>query len=116
MAKIQKFLYNKGKRKEELEDNSMRTLLKIVAFPFMIIFRLIFLLGIALVKVSAYISSPILTILGIFSILCVIEKNWSNLIIFAALAVLILVLTFGSTWLLCFFDDASDWLSDFIHS
>ena len=94
----------------------MRTILKIVAFPFMIAFKLIFLLGVALVKLSAYASGPVLTFLAICCVLCVIEANWLNLAIFAAVAGIILALSFGSLWFLCRFDDIGDRLSDFIHS
>lgn len=94
----------------------MRMILKIAAVPVMVLCKLIFWIGITLVKLSAYLSGPALTVLAVFSVLCVIDRNWSNLIIFVALAVMILILTFGAAWILVHFDDAGDALSDFIHS
>ncbi len=89
----------------------MRVLLKVAAWPLLLVLRIVAVLLHILTHVSAYVLSPlILFVLGCL-IYSLAQTNWLNVGLLSLIEVMILAAMFGAAWIGFVIEDACDWLA-----
>ena len=88
---------------------------KILALPVMLVLGSLGLIAKLVTNLSCYIVGPFMLFLGGCCVYAIVMQLWSQLAILAVLLLGCVVMLFGASWIIVFFESVTDRLSDFVH-
>ncbi len=94
----------------------LKTVLKIVLFPVLLLMMFIQWIANILINVSAYIISPVMLFVLGCGIYSVVKASWLNVALLTGIELGLFALLFGAGWVMAMMESLCDGLMGFMHS
>lgn len=94
----------------------MKIILKVLAFPMLIILKVICILGNLLTNISSYAMGLLLLVIAGCVIFCIVKAMWTSLAILAGIGLTAFLAIFLFVWIVVKVESLRDALGEFVRS